>query len=70
MSDKKDTFYIRKANLPPRMPLTATAFWWMFLDYINAPEWAFGAVGFAVFVAWVDYLHKMTTKKEKDVFEG
>ena len=70
MSDKKDKFFIKAANLPPRLPLMATAFWWMFLDYINAPGWAFGAIGVMLLALWVAFFYEIATKNAKDIFEG
>ena len=70
MSEKKNKFFIKAANLPPKLPVTATAFWWMFLDYVNAPGWVFGAMGVMLLVSWGAFFYEITTKKSKDVFEG
>jgi prepilin signal peptidase PulO-like enzyme (type II secretory pathway) len=70
MGEKKDKFFIKAANLPPRFPVMATAFWWMFLDYIKAPGWAFGAMGLMLLLCWIVCIYEITTKKAKDIFEG
>jgi len=42
----------------------------MFLDYIKAPGWVFGAVGVGVVVLWVAFFHKAIVGKEVDILEG
>lgn len=67
---KKREYFIKAKNLPPKLPLMATAFWWMFLDYVSAPEWLFGVFGAALLILWIAFFHQIFTKVSKDIFEG
>lgn len=62
-------YFIKHSNLPPRFPLVGTVFWWMFLDYINAPGWVFGVVGTFLIIMWYIFFVEILTKQGKDVFQ-
>lgn len=36
--------YIKRNNLPPTLPLYQALLWWLLLDRLNAPGWAFGVM--------------------------
>ena len=60
---------IKQENMPKKLPIMTTAFWWMFLDYTEAPEWLFGAFAVLLVIAWIAAIHKIVTYDQKDVFE-
>lgn len=68
MNEQK--FYISYKRMPPRIPLMATLFWWMFLDYTNAPGWLFGVVGTIMLFAWVAFIYVFLTHNGRDVFDS
>ena len=61
---------ISRKNLPTRMPLLGTIVYATALDYWNAPQWAWGAVGLLIVVAWIGWgLSKVREEKQDDIFE-
>ena len=46
---------ISPRNIPLQIPIIPTLFWWLFLDYVNAPGWAFGVMGCLMFIVWVGW---------------
>jgi len=65
---KKSRLIIDGSNLPARPPLLPTLFWWMFLDYVSAPEWLFGVFGVMMVLLWVVFIHEKITSENKDIF--
>lgn len=46
---------IHRKYLPMDMPITGTVLWWLFLDRISAPGWAFGVVGTLLVIVWIAF---------------
>jgi hypothetical protein len=61
---------INSKNLPSRMPLLGTIVYATALDYWNAPQWAWGAVGLLIVVAWIGWIvAKVREEEQDDIFE-
>jgi len=54
-------------NMPAKMPLMASLFWWMFLDYIKAPGWAFGAMAVLIIVLWTSWVIELFTAEHVEL---
>jgi hypothetical protein len=70
MKEKGNNYYIAHKNLPPKLPIMQTAFWWMFLDYVSAPEWLFGVFGLFFAFVWVSMFTDAMKKDSVDIFKG
>ena len=59
---------IAQSNLPSRLPLNTTILFWLLLDRLNAPGWAWGALFTVVGLAWVAALIAMWKNEDVDLF--
>lgn len=55
-------------NLPMRSPLIATLVWWLVLDHINAPGWAWGVFYTLLVIVWFAYAWDSWTNTSMNVF--
>lgn len=55
---------VPRKYMPSRMPVVGTLTWWTFLTVIEAPMWAWGAVGTLVALGWIGVLVDMWTEEE------
>ena len=67
---KKPKKVIASKNFPARLPVVPTLVIGISLDYWNAPEWLWGAIGFLVLLAWVGSIYEIATREEVDIFEN
>jgi len=56
-------------NLPTRLPITWTITWYLFFDRIQAPSWAWGAMGVIVVVLWIVSTIAVFQQQMTDVFK-
>lgn len=57
---------ISNSQLPVRLPVLGSLVWYMFLDHVQAPSWAWGAIGTMLGLAWIatciSLYHQKSTK--------
>jgi len=51
-----------------RSPLIATLVWWLVLDHINAPGWAWGVFYTLLVIVWFAYAWDSWTNTSMNVF--
>ena len=66
MSEKLK-FYISHANLPPRLPVMATATVYLLIDRFGPPDWVIGAIAVLGVMYWLTVIWMLTTYKSVDV---
>jgi hypothetical protein len=44
---------ISKKNLPTNLPLVSSLVFWLVLDKLNAPGWAWGVVATLMIILWI-----------------
>ena len=55
---------INNKNIPFRMPILGTLVWYLFLDNIQAPQWAWGAMGLIIIIGWIAWLIDIFNRDE------
>lgn len=55
-------------NLPSKIPILSSIVWWMFLDRIKAPEWAWGVVGVVAVIFWVGAIVRICRSTQKEIW--
>jgi hypothetical protein len=55
---------INKNNARCNFPIIATLVWWLVLDKIDAPGWAWGVIGTILVVGWVVIIIDVFTREE------
>lgn len=63
---REDLRVIPYRRLPARFSIAMPAFWWLFLDYVSAPGWVFGAVLSFVGCLFVVSLVQMCRQEQVD----
>lgn len=58
---------ISKKNLPTRSPILATVVYVLAMDYWNAPQWLWGAVGLLLIFIWIAWIVSFFNQDEIDV---
>ena len=58
---------ISKKNLPTRSPILATVVYVLAMDYWNAPQWLWGAVGLLLVFIWIAWIVSFFNQDEIDV---
>jgi len=58
---------ISKKNLPTRSPIMATVVYVLAMDYWNAPQWLWGAVGLLLVFIWIAWIVLFFNQDEIDV---
>lgn len=66
MGNKK---VISRKNLPTKPPTIATVVAILALDYWNAPQWLWGALGVVFVIIWVAWIVQMFQEKQFDIFK-
>lgn len=61
---------ISSNNLPIRAPVLATFVWWLVLEKLGVPSWAFGVIGTLIAVAWVVFFIDLFNREEINVLNG
>ena len=60
---------ISNKSLPSKLPISSSLTSFIALDYWNAPEWLWGAIGLFFLVAWVVIIIRLLYQENIDVFE-
>ena len=63
----KKAVVIKASSLPPRPPILSTAVFWMLLDRLRAPEWAFGVLWTLVGLLIAGFIYRLLSVDIKDV---
>lgn len=58
---------ISKKNLPTRSPILATVVYVLAMDYWNAPQWLWGAVGLLLVFIWIAWIVSFFNQDEIDI---
>lgn len=58
---------IKASSLPPRVPITSAIAFWLLLDRLHAPEWAFGVFWTLVTVLFAGFIYSLHISELKDV---
>jgi hypothetical protein len=58
---------IKSSSLPTRSPLPGAALYWLLLDRLGAPAWAYGVMWTLVGLAAFAWIYGLFTTEEKDV---
>jgi heme O synthase-like polyprenyltransferase len=67
MMEKK--VLIAAKDIPMRMPVISSLVWWLFLHEIEAPGWAYGAVGVVLGISWIAWAVQIFMFEHKSVFD-
>lgn len=59
--------YIKTSNLPPRLPVMAAAFWFMFIQYYHLPQWVYGIWATLFGIIFIAELYRLITEDGVDV---
>ena len=60
---------ISNKSLPSKLPIWSSLTSFIALDYWNAPEWLWGAIGLFFLAAWVSIIIRLLYQENIDVFE-
>lgn len=63
----KKKVVIKSSSLPARPPAGFALLWWLFLQHIDAPGWAYGILWTLVVILTVNFIHYLATATERDV---
>jgi len=58
---------IASSSLPARSPVGEGLLWWLFLEHIAAPSWAYGVLWTLVGLSAVMWVYCFATTTERDV---
>lgn len=58
---------IKSSSLPTRSPVGAAVLYWLLLEHIQAPGWAYGVLWTVITLASISWLWCLFTTTEKDV---
>lgn len=61
--------YIKVTNMPPKVGVIAMMVWWLFLDKIGAPGWAYGVVYSFYGTCALHSIYRICTYKGVDLLE-
>ena len=59
---------VRPDNLPSKLPFFQTLSTILALDYLNAPQWLCGAIGFLFLIMWIGSISQIINNKKVDLF--
>jgi len=62
------TKVIARKHLPAEIPVIPTLVWYLFLDRLHAPGWAWGAIGVLLLISWIVNIVRMATQEERSPF--
>ena len=60
---------LKLGNLQTKPPIWSTITAAMALDYWNAPQWIYGAVGLIFIIGWASCIYHMITEEVVDIFD-
>lgn len=63
---KKQT-KIKQSSLSMRSPLSFAVLYWLLLEHLNAPEWAYGVYWTLVVIIFIAYIVSFFTESLRDV---
>lgn len=58
---------IKSSSLPTRSPIGTAALYWLLLEHIKAPEWAYGVLWTLVAICLAMFIYSFFTEVERDV---
>lgn len=58
---------IKASSMPARSPVGGAILWWLLLEHLAAPGWAYGVMWTVVALATIGYAWCFFTTTEKDV---
>ena len=58
---------IKPSSLPSQPPTFAAIVWWLLLDRLNAPGWAYGVLWTLVAIFFIAWVYRFWTDQELDV---
>jgi hypothetical protein len=61
---------LKSNNLPSRLPIFPTLSTGIALDYWNAPQWLWGALGFLFLIAWIAAIYQIATQESVDLLKN
>ena len=59
---------IKRSNIPTSVPLMQTVFCLLALDYWDAPQWIWGAMGFLLLILWTGAIIQALKQRQVDIF--
>lgn len=59
---------IKLSNYPTRLPVYNTIITAMALDYWNAPQWLWGALGILFLIIWIVSFYLIFKEEQVDIF--
>lgn len=63
----KKNVRIKGTSLAPRLPVTFAIVWWLLLDRLDAPGWAYGVLGSVVVLAFTVWVMALWRCEFRDV---
>lgn len=63
---KKQT-KIKRSSLPSRSPISTSLLFWLLLEHIHGPEWAYGVFWTLTVILVLAYVVSFFTEVERDV---
>lgn len=61
---------LKMNNLPARIPIFKTLSTGIALDYWNAPQWLWGALGLFFLIGWIVAIYEIVTQESVDLFKN
>ena len=58
---------IKSSSLPARPPTLAAIAWWLLLDRLGAPGWAYGVMWTLAAILFVAWTYRFWNDRERDV---
>jgi len=58
---------IKSSSLPARSPVPFAILWWLLLDRLDAPGWAYGVLWTVVAAVTIAWIYCLCTTSERDV---
>lgn len=58
---------IKSSSLPARSPIASTVLFWLLLDRLGAPAWAYGVLWTLTGLCGIAWLYCLATTQERDV---
>jgi len=61
---------IKSTSLPTKLPIWSTITTALALDYWNAPQWLWGAMGLLFLIGWISCIICFATEEEIDLLKN
>ena len=65
----KKKFFIPWECIGPRLPITSSVMWWLFLDKIAAPQWAWGVMFTLLALIWIVSIIGLVKAEKSTAFQ-